>query len=126
MASNTSGFSRSLRLLAPEQFSEALKSRPIARGAFFTCHWCESLSTDQVGFALPKLGFIVPKRLVRLAVRRNAIKRVLREAFRARQTTLASGYYVFRLKAPIKIATLTELKRNIRIEADQLLDKART
>lgn len=70
------------------------------------------------------LGFVVPKRLVRLSVRRNAIKRVLREAFRLSQASLSPGYYVFRLKAGVRSQSLSGLKREVRVEADRLISTA--
>lgn len=124
MASSILSFARTARLLTPEQYSAALKTRPFARSDWFTCHRCNSLETEAAQRALPKLGFIIPKRLVKLSVRRNAIKRVLREAFRHCQASLPGGYYVFRLKAPVPAGSLTELKRAVREQADGMLAKA--
>ncbi len=124
MASDNQRFSRDSRLLSPEQFGAALRSRPLARGELLTFHWCSALPTDLSNIDTPKLGFVVPKRLVRLSVRRNAIKRVLREAFRLSQASLCPGYYVFRLKAGVRSQSLTGLKREIRVEADRLISTA--
>lgn len=110
--------------MSPAQFESALRTRPLARGSFLTFHWCNQPSSDTVGLGLPKLGLVVPKRLVRLSVRRNAIKRVLKEAFRHKQACLRPGYYVFRVKSPVGLATLGELKRIARAEADQLISDA--
>lgn len=126
MASEPFSYSRDLRLLSKEQFSAALRARPFERSALFTCHWCRCLETDSTGKEQPKLGFIIPKRLARLSVRRNAIKRVLRESFRHYRLKLAGGYYVFRLKAPPPASSLTNLKRMVREQADSILAKAVT
>lgn len=121
MVSSGLGFGRRSKLLSPAQFESALRARPLARGSFFTFHRCTQPSSDAEGADLPKLGLVIPKRLVRLSVRRNAIKRVLREAFRHQQTSLRPGYYVFRVKAPVNLANLRDLKRIVRAEADQLI-----
>lgn len=124
MASTILSFPRTARLLSPEQYSAALKTRPFARSNWFTCHRCDSHEADTQQRAVPKLGFIIPKRLVKLSVRRNTIKRVLREAFRHCQASLPAGYYVFRLKSPVPAGSLTELRRAVREQADEMLAKA--
>lgn len=124
MAPTILSFPRTARLLSPEQYSAALKTRPFARSDWFTCHRCDNVEPDAAQRALPKLGFVIPKRLVKLSVRRNSIKRVLREAFRHCQASLPAGYYVFRLKAPVPASSLTELKRAVREQADNVLAKA--
>jgi len=68
-----------------------------------------------------RLGLIVPKRQAPLAVTRNALKRVLREAFRLRRAELPPGDLVFRLIARPEPCSLTVLKRRARTEADALL-----
>lgn len=127
MASKPYSFSRASRLLSPEQFTAALKARPLARSVLFMCHWCESIQSDvqdqDQTQEQAKLGFIIPKRLVRLSVRRNTIKRVLRESFRQHQHSLPSGYYVFRLKAAPAQGSLTDLKHLVREQTDSMLAK---
>lgn len=46
----------------------------------------------------PRLGLIIPKRQVRLAVRRNTLKRWIREAFRHRQQCLPAADIVVRVQ----------------------------
>lgn len=124
MASKPFAFSRASRLLSPEQYAAALRARPFARTASFTCHWCRNQGLESGEFENAKLGFIIPKRLIRLSTQRNAIKRVLREAFRYRHQSLPPGYYVFRLKAPLVASSIKQLKRKVREQADMLLDQA--
>ena len=124
MAPSILSFPRTARLLSTEQYSTALKTRPFARSDWFTCHRCDNFEPEAAQRVLPKLGFIIPKRLVKLSVRRNTIKRVLREAFRHCQASLPAGYYVFRLKAAVPACSLTELKRAVRVQADDMLAKA--
>jgi ribonuclease P protein component len=50
------------------------------------------------------LGLIVARKIERLAVNRNRIKRKLREAFRAQQGELAGLDLVVRLRRPLRQA----------------------
>jgi len=67
---------------------------------------------------------IIAKRYAPHSVTRNAIKRVLREAFRHRRHELPQRDLVFRLHARVAPASLTQLKKQVRQEADTLLDRA--
>jgi ribonuclease P protein component len=110
------------RLHRPSEYAAALKGRRVARGALFVLN----VPRDQAAPHAPaRLGMIVAKRLARRAVTRNAIKRVLREAFRAQRHALPQRDFVFRLVAPVEPASLTALKKQVRAEADSLLSKAR-
>ena len=42
-------------------------------------------ATNQLGY--PRIGFIIPKKQIRLAAQRNRIKRVIRESFRLQGTS---------------------------------------
>ena len=63
------------RLHSPEAFKQALMTRPISRNGFVMVY----------GISLPegmRLGFILPRKLIRSAVVRNQIKRWARASFR--------------------------------------------
>lgn len=49
----------------------------------------------------PRLGLVVPKKVLKRAVWRNRIKRVVRETFRQHQTTLPAADVVFIAKPKI-------------------------
>jgi ribonuclease P protein component len=49
-----------------------------------------------------RLGLIIARKIERLAVNRNRIKRELREAFRAQQGQLAGLDLVLRLRRPLR------------------------
>ena len=51
--------------------------------------------------ARPRLGVVVPKRGNKSAVRRNRIKRLVRETFRCRQSTLPNGDLVVQVMSAI-------------------------
>jgi len=48
----------------------------------------------------PKLGIIIPKRIIPLATRRNALKRQVREAFRREEILENHDYVVLLIKKP--------------------------
>ena len=124
-------FDPAARLHRPSEYARAMQGRRIARGALFVLRASLHKPANETGnetsvpaAAQARLGMIVAKRFAPLSVSRNAIKRVLREAFRHRRHRLPAGDYVFRLHAAIGDTSLRQLKRRVRIEADQLLDKA--
>lgn len=115
-------FPPAARLLRPSEYAAALQGRRIARGALFV------VMTPRPGSVAsadrPRLGLIIAKRFAPRAVTRNAIKRVIREAFRLRQHQLAPRDHVFRLHSSVGSLTLTQLKSVVRAEVDALLDRA--
>lgn len=66
------------RLQTPEAFRRALMTRPLSRSGGFSVY---TIPTDEVD----RLGFVLPKKLVRRAVQRNQIKRWSREIIRTRR-----------------------------------------
>ena len=62
------------------------------------------------GLPYPRLGLSVPKR-VGNAVRRNRIKRLIREAFRLSQHDWPRGYDVLMIVRPHRPATLADYQR---------------
>ncbi|WP_066456187.1 ribonuclease P protein component [Castellaniella caeni] len=113
-----SGLPPAARLHRPSEYAAALKGRRIARGALFVVS-----SPRESSPGVRRLGLVVPKRHAPLAVTRNAIKRVIREAFRLRRDTLPDGDLVFRLVNRPAPASLTVLKRQVRAEIDTLLNR---
>jgi ribonuclease P protein component len=80
----------------------------------------DGVETSQLGEqpACARLGLVIAKRYAPLAVTRNALKRVIREAFRARRLALPARDYVVRLQSKVAPVSLTELKRAARAEVD--------
>jgi ribonuclease P protein component len=114
-------FPAAARLHRPTEFAAALAGRRIARGAFFvvTAHLRQDTCTD--GSADPlcaRLGLIMAKRFAHHASTRNALKRVVREAFREKRLNLPAHDFVVRLNKRITSLSLTELKKTARAEAD--------
>ncbi|MFA5664960.1 ribonuclease P protein component [Castellaniella sp.] len=112
-------FPPSARLHRPSEYAAALRGRRVARGALFVVHQGRETALQPQPQA--RLGLIIPKRLARLAVVRNAIKRVVREAWRQQRHSLPATDLVFRLVARPPQGSLRVIKRAVRQEADALL-----
>ncbi len=67
------------RLQTPEAFKRALMTRPLSRSGGFSVY---TIPSDEID----RLGFVLPKKLVRRAVQRNQIKRWSREIIRTMKT----------------------------------------
>lgn len=80
MANNT--FPRSVRLLKSEEYDEVFKNpvRASERGVLVLA--CKNK------LEYPRLGLIVPKKVLKRAVWRNRIKRIARDTFRLNQHSL--------------------------------------
>jgi ribonuclease P protein component len=94
-------FPRSARVLRSRDFTAALRTATLRarKGPL-------SLAARDNGGSTARLGLVIPKRQVRSAVRRNRIKRVVRESFRARRGDLPPLDLVVLLKdgRPAEIA----------------------
>ncbi|KCV61629.1 ribonuclease P protein component [Bordetella bronchiseptica 99-R-0433] len=101
----------------PSEFAAALKGRRLARGAFFIVSASPCAPADDRP-ARARLGLVIAKRFAARAVTRNTLKRVIREAFRARRLALPARDYVVRLHSKLAPASLTALKRSARAEVD--------
>jgi ribonuclease P protein component len=101
-------FPREARLLTPDAFTRALKTRPF-RGKFLWVYRVSPVAASAAEIAAdaalakpparPQLGMMIGKRNAKSAVLRNAIKRRVREQFRLRQPQLPPFAYVVRLAA---------------------------
>ena len=76
-----------------DEFSSVFRFRCVHRGAAL------DLLAAPNGLSIPRLGMIVPKKVIRTAVGRNRVKRLLREWFRQDQTGNAGLDIIARLKA---------------------------
>ena len=97
------------------------------RGRFFFVHRRdrdageEALPVD----CLPRLGLVVPKKLCKLAVRRNLAKRVVREAFRQHKAGLPACDLVFRLAINVNRLEWPAAKVLLAADARALLARCR-
>lgn len=120
-------FPASARLHRPSEYASALKGKRLARGALFVVTTPrEAMSSEEAARAEPcaRLGLIIAKRYAPRSVTRNAIKRVIREAFRHKRHDLPARDLVFRLHSRVEPCTLTDLKIRVRAEVDALLERS--
>ena len=91
-------FGRARRLLRKRQFDDVLRNAAVrtTRGALW-------LAARDSGLETARLGLIVGKRMLPLAVDRNRAKRVIRETFRQARG-LPPMDIVVRLRAPARIS----------------------
>jgi ribonuclease P protein component len=122
-------FPAAARLHRPTEYAAALSGRRVARGAYFivTAHHTSPTDSIQSPATAPqaRLGLVMAKRHAQLASTRNALKRVVREAFRAQRLTLPPADYVVRLHRRVENISLTALKLAARQEADQHFARAK-
>jgi ribonuclease P protein component len=107
------------RLRDPEAFRAALTSRPIARSGSFSVYRTVSSS----GF---RLGFVIPKKLVKTAVQRNQIKRWARDLFRTFDTSdTKAESWVLRVSQPLpKQEWLARGKAQSKQDVSQVMETA--
>jgi ribonuclease P protein component len=108
------------RLHHSREFADVLGSRLFVRGINFALHHKGS------ELARARLGLVLPKRLARLAVTRNLIRRQAREVFRCHAESLPPIDLVLRLTKILKPSEDVEsLKRACRTEIETLLARVR-
>lgn len=78
------GFSRQKRLLSPSAFKRVMDA-PDCRAS----HSSFVLLARENALTVARIGFVLPKRRLPLAVARNRVKRIIRESFRHHQASLA-------------------------------------
>lgn len=90
---------RSQRLQRAEEFRSVLQNRVTFTGNYLRLH----IKPNHSDFA--RLGLIVAKRVEHKAVRRNRIKRTVREVFRLQQQTIAGLDCVIQLRNSVDTST---------------------
>ncbi len=130
------GFPRRKRLTEPEDFVKALKQKALVRNPRFALYVFEPEQNaagvaNIEAFLAPesrvwRLGLVVPKRYEASSVRRNAIKRIWREAFRCRAELLnlpGRGLVARLLGTIAPEQSLVLLKRQCHEDAENLLQQ---
>ncbi len=114
---------RSRKIIKADAYASALRMRVCARSQDFALHHLAhraQTDADGVSQSWAQLGLVVPKRLAKHAVRRNLLKRLIRESFRVRATSLPAGLWVVRLNSNVNaVVIMTQQKR---LGATQLAD----
>ncbi|MFQ5488540.1 MAG: ribonuclease P protein component [Gammaproteobacteria bacterium] len=83
------GFSREYRLTRPEEY------RHVSRRARRLSSECFTVLLRENRLGRPRLGMAIARKHVRSAVRRNCVKRIIREGFRCRRERLGAYDMVF-------------------------------
>ena len=109
-----SKFSRRQRLITPD-FAAVLRIGKLIRGNGV------SLLLRQNNLDQPRLGLVVPKRIVRLAVDRNRLKRIFREWFRQNRRQLDGKDCVVRLSVTKGSRSPVVEDRVLVVELDRLI-----
>jgi len=98
-------FGRDKKMRKTDEFSSVFRFRCVGGGGGL------SVLAAPNGLDYPRLGLIVPKRVVATATDRNRIKRLLRENFRMRQEALAGLDIIAQLKTGMEEDVLIETFR---------------
>ncbi len=81
------------KLRKTDDFSSVFRFKRVQRGSSIDIFF------RQNGLSSPRLGMVVPKKVLARAVDRNRVRRVLRESFRLSQAALGGLDVVIRVKA---------------------------
>jgi ribonuclease P protein component len=82
------------KLRKTDDFSSVFRFKRVLRGTSIDIFF------RQNGLSNPRLGMVVPKKVLARAVDRNRVRRILRESFRLSQVSLGGLDVVIRVKAP--------------------------
>ncbi len=93
------GFPKRYRLTKTDEYSSVFGFRRALRSPHFLLHYRPRTEGEEVS---ARLGVVVPKRLVKAAVRRNLIKRIGREQFRLLRCRLPARDLVLRLSSKLQ------------------------
>lgn len=101
------GFGADFRLRKPAEFAIVLHRGEVLTSTHFL------VKRRANGLHHPRLGLIVGKRNLKLAVARNRLKRCIREMVRLNQGELVGMDLVFRLRAPVAVGGYATLRREV-------------
>lgn len=120
------GLPRSRKIIKADAYASALRMRICARSQDFALHHLAhrtQKNTDMVSENWAQLGLVVPKRLAKHAVRRNLLKRLIRESFRVRASQLPAGLWVVRLNTNVNnFSIMTQQRKRWAAQLNDLWD----
>jgi ribonuclease P protein component len=102
------------KLRKTDEFSSVFRFKCLRRGIYM------DLYARPSGLAYPRLGLVVPKKVLARAVDRNRVKRILREVFRLMQAEISGLDVIIRLKAASGSGSV-----DYRVECEDLLRQAK-
>jgi len=104
------------RLRKADEFRAVLRNRIVLESLSLRLH----IKINAAGNDYARIGLIVAKRIERKAVRRNRIKRLIREAFRKHRRMIKGMDCVMQLRHSVESSDLAHIYQ----EATMLLNKA--
>ena len=104
-------FPKTHRLRKADEFSSVIRFRCSASSEFL------QIFAKPNNLSHSRLGLVVAGKIERLAINRNRVKRLLREAFRARQSDLTGLDIVVRLRGRVSYSNSLQLA----VEAERLM-----
>lgn len=114
-------FPKSIRLLNAKDYSDVFSSVDIKLSTqYFLCLARKRLDTN------PRLGIIVAKKNVRLAVDRNRVKRLLRESFRIHKREIPCYDIVMLAKRSSNNADAEKISKELQYVWRKLKQKAKS
>lgn len=103
-------FPREMRILSSEEYDQVFKNpKPLRMGSKGMLILARPNELEH-----PRLGLIVPKKVLKRAVWRNRVKRLVRESFRLSQDTLPNLDLVFLAKPGIGEIPNRELRSTLK------------
>lgn len=85
---------RQSKIIKTDDFSSVFNFRKRITGNYLVIHFCYNQ------LDLPRLGLVVAKKMARLSVNRNYMKRVLKELFRKNKNSISNLDLVIRVQKP--------------------------
>lgn len=101
------GFGADFRLRKPAEFAIVLRRGEVLTSKHFL------VKRRANGLHHPRLGLIIGKRNLKLAVARNRLKRCIREMVRLNQGELVGMDLVFRLRVPVAVDGYASLRGEV-------------
>jgi ribonuclease P protein component len=97
-------FSKSKRLRTPKDFKDVFQKSTRSASV------CFSVLSRCTDIAIPRIGIIVAKKTISRAVKRNTIRRMVRESFRFHQQNLAGLDIVVLVRSAVTSQSKTEIR----------------
>ncbi len=116
-------FPSAARMRKAQEFSSLFALSPVRRSPHFSMYLCKN------DFLHARLGLVVSKRLCQRAVERNLIKRIARDLFRHKASTLGSVDVLLRLRKGfprLQFSSRSLIRRHCRDELTLLSNFAHT
>lgn len=117
MIKENSGFPRQLRLKKAAEFKKVFSQPVKSTDCYFT------LLAIKTTFGYPRIGLAIAKKIIRTAVRRNLIKRTVRESFRLQRQKMGSIDIVVMVRKEAVNATTQVLRTSLDMHWHRLASK---